>query len=166
MCIPAETTERGIEEVFSRFTGKRKELIPILQAVQDMFGYLPEDALKQVAGFISVPESRVYGTATFYGQFYFTRRGRHTVKVCCGTACHVKGAPQLLEALERELGIESGGTTSDFEYSLERVACVGSCTFAPVMLVDDTVIGHMEVRRVKECLAAQKDGNHSNQLGE
>lgn len=163
MCTVAETTEQSIGHILSKFKGKREELIPILQAVQEKFGFLPEDALRDVARFVSVAESRVYGTATFYSQFYFTRRGRHTVKVCCGTACHVKGAPQLLEALERELGIESGGTTSDFEYSLERVACVGSCTFAPVILVDDTVIGHMEVRRVKECLAAKEDGNHGDQ---
>jgi NADH-quinone oxidoreductase subunit E len=158
MCTAADSTEQSIGHILSRFKGKREELIPILQAVQGIFGYLPEDALSEVARFISVPESRVYGTATFYSQFYFTRRGRRTIRVCCGTACHVKGATPLLEAFERELGIKDGGTTSDFEYSLERVACVGSCTFAPVVVVDDVVFGHMESKRVKECLATTENG--------
>ena len=145
-----------IKDVFPRFKGKREELIPILQAVQELFGYLPEDALKDVARFISVSESRVYGTATFYTQFYFTRRGRHNVKVCCGTACHVKGAAPILDAFERELRIGCGGTTEDFEYNLERVACVGSCALAPVVVVDDKVFGLMDVKNIKECLTAEE----------
>lgn len=158
MTVLPETRECCIEEVFSRFKGKREELIPILQAVQEKFGYLPEEVLRAVARFVSVSESQVYGTATFYSQFYFARRGRHTIKVCCGTACHVKGALHLLEAFERELGIESGGTTRDFEYSLERVACVGSCALAPVVVVDDSVFGLMVVKKVKECLPTKGDG--------
>jgi len=151
-----ETDEQKIEHVFSRFKGVREEIIPILQTVQDVFGYLPEDVLKEVARFTSVSESRVYGTATFYTQFYFTRRGRHNVKVCCGTACHVKGAAPILEAFERELGISCGGTTEDFKYNLERVACVGSCALAPVVVVDDKVFGLMDVKNIKECLTVEE----------
>lgn len=157
MCTPAETTEHRIGDILTRFKGKREELIPILQSVQGMFGYLPEDALREVARFISVPESRVYGTATFYSQFYFVRRGKHNIKVCCGTACHVKGAKSILEAFERELGVVSGATTEDLKYNLERVACIGSCALAPVAVVDDTVYGHMEARRVTECLKTDAD---------
>lgn len=152
MHIPPEATEQKIEHILSRFKGEREELIPILQTVQEIFGYLPEEVLKEVARFTSVPESRVYSTATFYTQFHFARRGRRNIKVCCGTACHVRGASHLLDSFERELGVECGGTTSDFEYNLERVACVGSCALAPVVIVDDTVFGLMEAKKVSECL--------------
>jgi NADH-quinone oxidoreductase subunit E len=152
-----EVTEDKMAAIFSRFKGRREELIPILQAVQEKFSYLPEEAMQQVARFISVSESRVYGAATFYSQFYFTQRGKHNIKVCCGTACHVKGAKSILEAFERELGVASGGTTEDFKYNLERVACIGSCALAPVVMVDDTVYGHMEARRVTECLKTDPD---------
>jgi len=155
MHMSPEATAQRIEHIFSRFKGEREELIPILQTVQEIFGYLPEDVLKEVARFTSVAESRVYGTATFYAQFHFARRGKHNIKVCCGTACHVRGAAPLLEALERELGIECGATTSDFEYNLERVACIGSCALAPVVMVDDTVFGLMETKRVSECLVSK-----------
>lgn len=156
MSVLLETDEQKIEHIFSRFKGVRSEIIPILQTVQDVFGYLPEDVLKEVARFTSVSESRVYGTATFYTQFYFTRRGRHNVKVCCGTACHVKGAAPILEAFERELGISCGGTTEDFKYNLERVACVGSCALAPVVVVDEKVFGLMDVKNVKDCLTVEE----------
>jgi NADH-quinone oxidoreductase subunit E len=156
MSVLLETNEQKIEHIFSRFKGVRSEIIPILQTVQDVFGYLPEDVLKEVARFTSVSESRVYGTATFYTQFYFTRRGRHNVKVCCGTACHVKGAAPILEAFERELGICCGGTTEDFKYNLERVACVGSCALAPVVVVDEKVFGLMDVKNVKDCLTVEE----------
>jgi len=153
-----ELTEQSMDEIFSRFKGKRAELIPILQATQEKFGFLPEDALRQVARFLSVAESKVYGAATFYAQFYFTPRGRHTITVCCGTACHVKGASLVLDALERELGVSCGGTTPDFKYNLQRVACVGSCVVAPVVLVDDKLFGPVEVGKIKECLAVNEGG--------
>lgn len=156
MHLLLETDEQKLKHIFSRFRGVREEIIPILQTVQEVFGYLPEDALKEVARFTSVAESRVYGTATFYTQFYFTRRGRHNVKVCCGTACHVRGAAPILEGFERELGISCGGTTEDFEYNLERVACVGSCALAPVVVVDDKVFGLMDVKNIKDCLATEE----------
>ncbi len=119
--------------------------------------------MSALARFTSVAESRVYGAATFYTQFYFARRGKHTIKVCCGTACHVRGAAPLLEAFERELGIERGGTSNDFEYSLERVACVGSCALAPVVVVDEKVYAHMKAKQVKDCLADYKGKSRSNQ---
>ncbi|HAP32030.1 MAG TPA: NADH-quinone oxidoreductase subunit E [Firmicutes bacterium] len=151
-----ETDELRIKDIFSSFKGVRQEIIPILQAVQDVFGYLPEAVMKEVARFTSVSESRVYGTATFYTQFYFARRGDHNVKVCCGTACHVRGAAPILEAFERELGISCGGTTEDFKYNLERVACVGSCALAPVVVVDEKVFGLMDVKNIKECLKVEE----------
>lgn len=154
MCV--EKKEVGLSDVFARFKGKREELIPILQATQNAYGYLPADAMKQIAKFVSMPESQVYGVATFFAQFYFTRRGKHQVKVCYGTACHVKGATRVLEAFERGLGIECGCTSEDYEYSLEKVACVGSCALAPVVVVDEEVFGQVDPSKVVEILDNKK----------
>lgn len=154
MCV--EKKEVGLSDVLARFKGKREELIPILQAAQHVYGYLPADAMKQIAKFVSMPESQVYGVATFFAQFYFTRRGKHQVKVCYGTACHVKGATRVLEAFERGLGIECGCTSEDYEYSLEKVACVGSCALAPVVVVDEEVFGQVDPSKVAEILDNKK----------
>jgi len=147
-----KTKDAGLNDVFARFKGKREELIPILQAAQNMDGYLQADAMKQIAKFVSMPESQVYGVATFYAQFYFTRRGKHQVKVCYGTACHVKGATRVLDAFERTIGIACGCTSDDYEYSLERVACVGSCALAPVVVVDENVFGQVDPSQVVKIL--------------
>jgi len=144
--------EVGLKNVFDRYQGATNELIPILQDTQETFGYLPEEAMKSIAQFISVPESHVYGVATFYEQFYFTRRGKHQIKVCYGTACHVKGATRVVETFERELGISHGETTEDYEYTLERVACVGACALAPVVVVGKKVYGDVAPGKVKKIL--------------
>ncbi len=133
--------------------GERSALISVLQKVQAEFGYLPEDAISEIARFLHVSESEVYGVASFYAQFRFTPRGEHTIKVCQGTACHVRGGRRILEAIERELGIQPEGTTEDHKFSLERVACFGSCALAPVMVVDGTVHGRMTIARAKQVLA-------------
>ena len=147
-----KTKDAGLNDVFARFKGKREELIPILQAAQNIDGYLQSDAMKQIAKFVSMPESQVYGVATFYAQFYFTRRGKHQIKVCYGTACHVKGATRVLDAFERTIGIACGSTSEDYEYSLERVACVGSCALAPVVVVGEDVFGQVDPSQVNEIL--------------
>jgi len=139
-------------KALSGFEGKTNEVIPMLQAVQDEFGYLPEEAIREIADMIGLPESKVYGTATFYSQFYFSRRGDRTIKVCLGTACHVRGGMQVMEALEREMGINAGDTTEDYKFSLERVNCVGSCALAPVVMVDDDVFGRLVPKQAKEVL--------------
>ena len=144
--------EVGLKNVFDRYQGTTNELIPILQDTQETFGYLPEEAMKGIAQFIRVPESHVYGVATFYEQFYFTRRGKHQIKVCYGTACHVKGATRVIETFERELGICHGETTEDYEYTLERVACVGACALAPVVVVGKKVYGDVAPGKVKKIL--------------
>ncbi len=133
----------------------RSSLIPILQDVQDELGYLPAEAMKEVARHLRVPESTVYGVVTFYAQFYLTRQGRHKVKVCQGTACHVRGGKRVMDAVKKHLDIEPGGTTEDYQFSLERVACFGSCALAPVMVVDGKVYGKLTparaVRIVEGC---------------
>jgi NADH:ubiquinone oxidoreductase subunit E len=131
-------------------------LIPILQKVQEKFGYLPEEAISEIAKFSRMSESEVFGVASFYAQFYFTRRGQHTVKVCLGTACHVRGGEKILDEIKRELDVESGGTTEDYKFSLERVACFGSCALAPVLVIDKDVYGRMTVAKSKETLNRYK----------
>ncbi len=147
---PAETSDSrdGFEAdrlltVLSTYRPAKSELIPILQSVQTEFGYLPEDSLRQVASHIRVPEAHVYGVASFYAQFRFTPPGKQQVMVCRGTACHVKGAPNILEEIETRLGIQEGETSPDLEYSLETVACIGCCALAPCMMVNTEVHGRL-----------------------
>ena len=147
--------ERGqlpdeLAKIVAEYKGEKGALIPILQKVQEKFGYLPEEAISEIAKFSRISESEVFGVASFYAQFYFTRRGQHTVKVCLGTACHVRGGEKILDEIKRELGVESGGTTEDYKFSLERVACFGSCALAPVLVIDKDVYGRMTVAKSKE----------------
>jgi len=133
--------------------GQRGSLIPVLQKVQEELGYLPEEAISEIALFLGISESEVYGVASFYAQFRFVPQGKHAIKVCQGTACHVRGSWRILEAVERELGIQPGGTTKDYKFSLERVACFGCCALAPVVVIDKTVSGRMTIAKAKEILA-------------
>ena len=142
-----------LEAVFASFEGKREELIPILQEVQKELGYLPEEAMLQIAEFTGVPESGVYAVATFYAQFRFTPIGKNHVMVCRGTACHVRGAPRILEEIERKLGIKEGETTSDLEYSLETVACIGACGLSPCIMTNNKVEAKMTPKKVGECFS-------------
>jgi len=142
-----------LSQVFASYQRQRGALIPILQKVQEVSGYLPKEAVSDIAQFLRISESEVYGVASFYAQFRFERQGEHTIKVCQGTACHVRGGRRILEAVERELGIQPRGTTEDYKFSLERVACFGSCALAPVMVVDKTVYGRMTTVKAKKILA-------------
>jgi len=142
-----------LKEVLEPYRGERQELINILQDVQKRWGYLPPEAMRAVVGFLRVPESAVYGVATFYSQFKFVPQGRHTIKVCLGTACHVRGGPRILETVERELGIQAGETTSDYIFSLEKVNCLGCCALGPVLVVDDEYHGNLSPAQVPGILA-------------
>ena len=141
-----------LTKILSSYRGKRGEVVPILQEVQGKFGYLPERVMQEIATFTGIPESEVYSVATFYNQFHFTPRGKYMIKVCLGTACHITGGPRIMEATEGELGINPGGTTDDNKFSLERVACVGSCGLAPVVMIGDKVYSKMTTKKVKEIL--------------
>jgi NADH-quinone oxidoreductase subunit E len=147
-----------LETIFSSFQGRRDELIPILQRVQDEFGYLPEDAMVRIARFAGVPRSAVYAVATFYAQFRFTPIGKRHIMVCRGTACHVRGAPRILEKIEKRLGIHEGETTPDREYSLETVACIGACGLSPCITINKQVEAKMTPRKVGELLRKAGDG--------
>ncbi len=145
-----------VNEILTSFTGNKAELIPILQQIQQVFGYLPEDAMSQIADFVDVPECSIYGVATFYAQFKFVPVGRNVIKVCRGTGCYVKGAPRLLDEIEARLGIKDGETTPDMEYTLETVACFGSCALAPVVVVNDRVYGNVTVEKIREILDSRE----------
>jgi NADH-quinone oxidoreductase subunit E len=141
-----------LAEILDPYKGERGTLIPALQKVQQSFGYLSQEAVSQIAKFLKVSESEIFGVASFYAQFRFSRPGEHSVKVCLGTACHVRGGVRILETLQRELGIDPGGTTKDYKFSLERVACFGSCALAPVAVIDDKVYGRLTTTKAKEIL--------------
>lgn len=139
-------------DIFSRFKGEKGELIPILQAVQEEFGYLSNNTMVKIAKFTGASESNVYGVASFYAQFRLTPTGKNRINVCRGTACHVRGASQILEEVERQLGIKEGESTPDMEYSLETVACIGCCALAPVITINDEVNGKLSLKDVEKIL--------------
>jgi len=146
-----------IDELLERFSSSpgvplMSMLIPVLQAVQERYGWLPPEALEKVSKKLHLPLSKIYGVVTFYAQFYLEPRGRHVVRCCRGTACHVRGAAAVMTAIEESLGVGDGETTPDMEFTLETVACLGACALAPVMLIDDTYYGKMSSSSVRELL--------------
>jgi NADH-quinone oxidoreductase subunit E len=142
--------EEHLKKLLSQFQRNRSDLIPILQDVQSNFGYLSEEMLQEVAKYINVPESEVYGVATFYAQFRFKPQGENHIMICKGTACHVKGATQIIEGIERHLGIEEGKVTRDLEYSLESVGCLGCCALAPCAMVNDEIKSNINIKGIKK----------------
>ena len=153
--------EEDLQVILSQFDGKQEEIIPILQKVQDAYTYLPEDSMSQIARFIQVPESRVYGVATFYAQFRFTPTGKNIVSICRGTACHVRGAPAILEETTAVLGLDGEGTTEDMEYTVETVACIGCCALAPCLTVNEEVHGNLSKKKVRTILTKGSKSNDS-----
>ena len=145
-----------LTDILTSHKRDRGDLVPLLQEVQSRFGYLPREAMLEIAGFLQIPESTVWGIASFYNQFRFTPLGRNPVKVCMGTACHMAGGKLVLEAMERELDIKVGGVTPEGEFSLERVACIGCCVMAPVVVISDDVHGKMNPLKVEEALIPYK----------
>ena len=140
------------DEILNKRPGGEELLISILQELQEIYGYLPEELLNKVGKHLHLPMSRIYGVITFYAQFYTTPRGRHTVRVCRGTACHVRGGKQVLKAVQQHLGIGENETTSDFKFTFETVACLGACALSPVLLVDKTYYGKLTPAKVEQVL--------------
>ena len=132
-------------------------LIGALQEIQETFGYLPRAALEALSRRARIPLSRIYGVVTFYAQFYTEPRGRHTVLCCRGTACHVRGAARVLDAVKQELGIDEGESTPDLTFYLETVACLGTCFLAPVMMIDSEYFGNLTPRKVETILRQHRD---------
>ena len=141
-----------LDRLLQRYDRAQENLIPMLQEVQDQFGFLPPEALQHAADHLEISVHDVFSVASFYSQFRFHKPGQHCLKVCEGTACHVRGGDQLLDTLSRRLGIEPGHTTADGKFNLERVMCLGSCALAPAVVKDDTVYGRMTQNKVDRLL--------------
>jgi len=147
--LEEEALLQDIGNRLDAFGKERGDLIPVLQMIQENCHYLPQGAIKMVGEHLDIPSSEVFGVATFYNQFRFHPPGRHPIKVCLGTACHVRGGDIILENFERKLEIKIGETTPDREFSIEKVACVGCCALAPVTVVGETVHGGMAPSKVE-----------------
>ena len=151
-----QTKEKNIayelQEMLNNYESECENLIPALQGVQKKFGYISEESIAGISRHFNVSESEIYGVATFYTQFRFVEPGEHMVKICLGTACHVRGGSQIMDEIGRNLGIKAGETTTDKKFSAERVACFGSCALAPVMVVDEKVYGRVTQNKVKKIL--------------
>lgn len=145
------------KDIFKHYPANdRSNLIAILQQIQDEYGYLPEEALQDVASFLCMPVSGVYGVATFYNQFRLTPLGKNVIRVCRGTACHVKNSANILTALESELNIVAGGTTRDKLFTLETVACIGACSIAPVININEEYYGRISVKEIPKIIKKYK----------
>ena len=142
--------------ILSQFNRDRSNLIPILQQVQQEFGYLPQEVMQLIADFLHISNSTVYSVSTFYTQFKFTPSGKNIIRVCRGTACHVRGVAKILSEIEKQLGIKPGETTADLEYTLETVACIGACALAPVTVINDNVYGRMTTDKIAQILKKEE----------
>ncbi len=142
-----------LQELLAPHPAQRRSLLQILQGVQQKMGYISEEALEEVAHHLGISPAEVYGVATFYNQFRFIPYGTHHVVACLGTACHAMGGQLILDAFERELDITAGDITTDHEWSLDRVGCIGCCTKAPVVVINDVIHAKMTPFKVEEVLA-------------
>lgn len=142
--MPATPISETIDHLIAQTGTTPEKAIPLLQAVQNEFRYIPKEAIEQIAAKTEMTETRLYGVATFYSQFRLEPVGETIIKVCHGTACHVAGAEGITEALEKRLGIQDGETTADGKYTLSSVACLGCCSLAPVVAVNDDIHGGLD----------------------
>ena len=148
---------KPLDDVLSSFpNASSMDLIPILQKIQNTYGYLPRQVLMTLSKRTGIPASRIYGVTTFYEQFYLTPHGKNTIKCCRGTACHVKEAVGIAEAIENALGIKDGETTEDMQFTFETVACLGTCALAPVMMINGVYHGKMTPNHVQEIIENMK----------
>ncbi|PKN38445.1 MAG: NAD(P)H-dependent oxidoreductase subunit E [Deltaproteobacteria bacterium HGW-Deltaproteobacteria-2] len=144
---------KKLNSIIEKFKGKPGGLIPVLEEAQVVLEYLPISVQKKIATGLNLPLSRVYGVVTFYSFFTMTPRGKHTVRVCLGTACYVRGGKAIYEKLEKEFGITEGETTPDRMFTLETVRCLGACGLGPVVVVDEDVHGRVKPGKIKEILS-------------
>jgi NADH-quinone oxidoreductase subunit E len=150
--MTAQVDLQTTEDVLARYPSDPRHLISVLQDIQLAYRYLPREAIERVSAALGVPVAKVYAVATFYKAFSLTPRGEKILRVCTGTACHIRGAPLLLTEIEKRLQIKPGGTTEDMQFSLEAVNCVGACALAPVVVVNDTAHGNLSVTKVRRLI--------------
>lgn len=150
----------GREENFGyrlwRYDGAPGELIPLLQSAQDHFGYIPRRAITYISGVTGIPESEVYGVITFYSQFRLQPMGEYVIRACAGTACHVSGSRMIIETIQDELGIEVGETTKDGLFTLNTVACIGCCSLAPVIMINEETHGQLTPASVRKLIRSYR----------
>ncbi|MBT9160639.1 MAG: NADP-reducing hydrogenase subunit HndA [Dehalococcoidia bacterium] len=158
-----ELEEEHLLEILSHYDGRKWELIPILLEVQTNLAYLPKDAIQLIADFFGITEGQIYSVASFYTQFRLLPLGRNRVTVCRGTACHIRGAPQIFGETAKALGLKEGETSSNLEYTLETVACIGCCALAPCMRINQQVHGEMTAEKVRELFPAPCEGEQDAQ---
>ena len=154
MKAESKQIEEKVGQILKCYRNESGMLVSILQDVQKEYNYLPRETLIQVSRGLDVPLTRVYSMATFFKSFNLEPRGRHIINVCLGTACHVRGGVKVLEKIERELGIQQGGTTADLQYTLETVNCVGACALGPVVKINEEYHGEMTINKVESVLAS------------
>ena len=148
-----ETTDLALlDPILEEFKTQKGAVIPILQRAQDVYGYLPKEVLASIAKRTGIPISQLYGVVTFYAQFNLERRGRHLIRICDGTACHVRGAPKIVEGISDAFDLKPGGSDPDYKYTLEIVYCLGSCGLAPIAVVDEQVYGQTSSEKLVEQL--------------
>ena len=165
MKVSTRQIRQAVTAIADKYQRAPGQLVSILQDIQTEYNHLPREAIVAVSRDLEIPLPRVYSVATFFKAFSLKPRGKHTVKICLGTACHVRGAPSVLDEAERQLGIERGGTTQDMMFTLETVNCLGACALGPIMVVDDEYHGDMSARKVKRPLSSYKKPPKSAEVG-
>ncbi len=151
--LQPDPKEIKLGEILAKYKQQKGALIPVLQETQEVYGYLPAEVLRRISFELKIPLSKVYGVVTFYAQFHLNPRGRNIVRVCLGTACHVRGGAKILETIQKELGIEDGQTSEDLRYTLESIACIGACGLAPVIMVNEDTHGRLTPDKLGKILA-------------
>jgi NADH:ubiquinone oxidoreductase subunit E len=148
-----------VREILGSYPSGAGQLVPVLLDIQEQIGYLPAEGMSHVADSLGIGIGDVYAVASFYSQFQLTPVGRHRIRVCRGTSCHIRGAPRILAELEKDVGIAEGETSADLEYTLETVACIGCCALAPCIKVNDDVHGELDTERVHDVALSLKKGS-------
>ena len=161
-----EEIRRATHQAVKQVGRKRSNLVPILQNIQRSLGYVPRESMREVARLLKIPEMDVYSVVTFYNQFRLNPPGKHSVRVCLGTACHMKGGYIVLDAWKRRLGIEAGQTTPDRQFDLDTVACIGACAMAPITVIDGVVEGKTSPTRVDGILLSIKLSENGKEQAE
>ncbi len=151
-----DITAKKIDEIISRYDKSEESILAIMQDFQREFHYVPEKGMKRLSDFLYVPESRIYAMGTFYKALSLEPKGKYTVKVCMGTACHLKGSNQIMEVIDRELGLTTSHTTEDKKFTIEGVNCLGACAMAPVVVVGEDYYGHMRPSKIMDVLNKYK----------